>query len=182
MTVNPNEAKVVKYIYRRFLEGESYSGIATELSELKIPTPYGLENWRYKTIKNILTNEKYMGDALLQKTYSDDFLSKKRKVNKGNEPQYYVKEDHEAIIAREVFLYAQKEVEKRSKIPYKHSSSTVYSSKIMCGICGCWYTPIIYRFERESIKGSYAVREDSERAEKNALLRGFLLIKSGMCF
>ena len=145
MTVNPNEAKVVKYIYRRFLEGESYSGIATELSELKIPTPYGLENWRYKTIKNILTNEKYMGDALLQKTYSDDFLSKKRKVNKGNEPQYYVKEDHEAIIAREVFLYAQKEVEKRSKIPYKHSSSTVYSSKIMCGICGCWYTPIKYK-------------------------------------
>lgn len=86
-----------------------------------------------------------MGDALLQKTYSDDFLSKKRKVNKGNEPQYYIKEDHEAIIAREVFLYAQKEVEKRSKIPYKHSSSTVYSSKIMCGICGCWYTPIKYK-------------------------------------
>ena len=64
LTVNLKEAKIVKYIYRRFLEGESYSGIAKELSELKIPTPYGLENWRYKTIKNILTNEKYMGDAL----------------------------------------------------------------------------------------------------------------------
>lgn len=145
LTVNLKEAKIVKYIYRRFLEGESYSGIAKELSELKIPTPYGLENWRNKTIQNILTNEKYMGDALLQKTYSDDFLSKKRKVNKGNEPQYYVKEDHEAIIPREVFLYAQKEVEKRSKMPYMHSSSTIYSSKIMCGRCGCWYTPVEYR-------------------------------------
>ena len=152
MTVNHNEAKVVKYIYRRFLEGESYSGIATELSEIKIPTPHGLENWRYKTIKNILTNEKYTGDALLQKTYSVDFLSKKRKINKGNEPQYYVKADHEAIIPHEEFLCVQKEVEKRSKMPYKYSSSTIYSSQIMGGRCGCGYTPIKYKVQTGEYK------------------------------
>ena len=107
------EAKIVRLIYRLFLEGRTTNGIATHLTRLKVPTPAGKEKWTTSTIKSILTNEKYKGDALLQKSYTVDFLTKKKKKNEGEVPQYYVENSHEAIISPEVFDMVQYEFEKR---------------------------------------------------------------------
>jgi len=80
-----------------------------------ILTGAGKKRWHTSTIRKILSNEKYIGDALLQKTYTVDFLTKKRVVNNGIVPQYYVENSHEAIIPREIFMQVQEELVRRSK-------------------------------------------------------------------
>lgn len=131
------EAKIVRLIYRLFLEGRTTTGIATHLTRLKVPTPAGKEKWTTSTIKSILTNEKYKGDALLQKSYTVDFLTKKKKKNEGEVPQYYVENSHEAIISPEVFDMVQYEFEKRKD--RVQSGANCFSSKIVCGDCGRFY-------------------------------------------
>ena len=130
------EAKVVRLIYRLFLEGKSASAIAKHLTSEKIPTPAGKEKWSMSTIRSILTNEKYKGDALLQKCYTVDFLTKAKKKNEGEVPQYYVKNSHEAIISPEIFDMVQTEFKRRAKENFNHSSVSPFSSKIICGECG----------------------------------------------
>ena len=103
LVVNPEQAVIVKSSYSMFLQGMSYHGIAKKLTADVIPTPGGKEKWSISTVKSILSNEKYKGDALLQKSYTVDFLTKKTKVNEGEIPQYYVEDNHEAIIDPEVF-------------------------------------------------------------------------------
>ena len=104
-----------------------------------IPTPSGKKKWTTSTIRSILTNEKYKGDALLQKCYTIDFLTKKRKKNEGEVPQYYVKNSHEAIISPEVYDLAQNELKSRAKGNFNHSSASPFSSKIICGECSGFY-------------------------------------------
>ena len=103
--------------------------------------PYfrNVKKWTTSTIRSILTNEKYKGDALLQKCYTIDFLTKKRKKNEGEVPQYYVKNSHEAIISPEVYDLAQNELKNRAKGNFNHSSVSPFSSKIICGECGGFY-------------------------------------------
>ena len=96
---------MVKRIYREYLEGASLLQIGRGLETDGILTGAGKTKWRPETLKKILQNEKYIGDALLQKTYTVDFLNKKRVQNKGIVPQYYVENSHEPIIPREP-LYA----------------------------------------------------------------------------
>ena len=98
LVVNPEQAKLVRRIYGLFLTGMSPTLIARTLTNEGIPTPSGKEKWYATSIKSILTNEKYKGDALLQKSYTTDFLTNKTKKNEGEIPQYYVKGNHEAII------------------------------------------------------------------------------------
>ena len=83
----PDEAEIVRQIYKQFLEGKSYYAIAKNLTDRGIPTPAGKEQWHIRTIGSILTNEKYKGSALLQKKFTVDFLTKKTKVNEGEVPQ-----------------------------------------------------------------------------------------------
>ncbi len=90
-------------------------------------------------MKSILQNEKYKGDALLQKRYTVDFLSKKKKVNKGEVPQYYVEGSHDAIIEPSVFDAVQKQMAVRHPGKNRHSCVSIFSSKIKCGDCGSWY-------------------------------------------
>lgn len=131
------EAKIVRFIYKMFLEGKTTSGIARHLTKLKIPTPGGKEKWTTSTIRSILTNEKYKGDALLQKSYTVDFLTKKKKKNEGEIPQYYVENSHPAIISPEVFDMVQYEFKKRKG--QVQSGANCFSSKIICGKCGSFY-------------------------------------------
>ena len=98
MVINPEQAETVRLIYRWFLEGMTPCTIAVRLTEKGIKTPGGKDKWSATTIRRILTNEKYKGDALLQKEYTVDFLTKKTKKNCGETPQYYIEDDHEAII------------------------------------------------------------------------------------
>ncbi|PID82057.1 MAG: recombinase family protein, partial [Clostridiales bacterium] len=114
LVVNEKEAKVVKRIYALFLKGYSPFGIAKILTEEGIKTPGGKNKWGQSTVKSILTNEKYKGDALLQKVFTVDYLTKKKKVNEGEVPQYYVKNNHEAIIKPATFERVQREMALRT--------------------------------------------------------------------
>ncbi|HEX3018028.1 MAG TPA: recombinase family protein [Caproicibacter sp.] len=144
------EAAVVRSIYQMFLDGKSPSAIARYLTAENIPTPGGKRNWQSSVVQSILTNEKYKGDAILQKGFTVDFLTKKRKVNEGEVPQYYVTNSNPAIVSREVFDLVQSELEKRKGMRYT-SSSSCFSSRIICGDCGgvygskVWHSTSKYR-------------------------------------
>ena len=132
------EAKIVRRIYKLFMEGKTPRKIAEILTEEGIPTPSGKNKWRGSTILSILTNEKYKGAALLQKKFTVDFLTKKQKVNEGEVPQYYVENSHEPIIDPVEFDMVQDEIRRRREGgPYNCVS--VLSSRVVCGDCGGFY-------------------------------------------
>jgi len=133
------EAKIVRLIYKMFLEGKTPTYIAKYLTEQKIPTPRGKEVWPSTTVESILKNEKYKGSALLQKTFTTDFLTKKKKQNEGEIPQYYVEDSHPAIISKEVYSLVQQEFEKRKNSKHYMTTASCFSGKIFCGNCGGMY-------------------------------------------
>lgn len=113
LIIDPEQAEVVKRIYREYLEGYSMDRIAKGLEADGILTGAGKTKWWTSTINKILRNEKYIGDALLQKTYTTDFLNKTRVKNNGIVPQYYVEGNHEAIIPKDISLRVQEELARR---------------------------------------------------------------------
>ena len=137
--INKEQAKQVQLIYRLFLNGMTPAGIASELEKRNIPSPSGKQKWCISTIDSILKNEKYKGDALLQKTFTVDFLSKKMKLNEGEVPQYYVTESHPAIILPEEWELVQIEIMRRKQLSKRYSGTNVLASRIVCGNCGGFY-------------------------------------------
>ena len=137
--VNEEEAKVVRLIYKLFLEGKTSTGICKHLEHLGIRSPGGRSKWSESTVTSILQNEKYKGDALLQKTFTVDFLTKKTKVNEGEVPQYYVENNHEAIITPIEFDMVQAEIARRKQLGRNYSGSGIFASKLICGDCGGFY-------------------------------------------
>lgn len=137
--VVPEEAIVVHRIYTRFMEGLTPGAIAKELTADGIPTPAGKQRWQTSTVESILKNEKYKGAALLQKCFTVDFLTKKKKVNEGEVPQYYVEHSHEPIITPEEFDKVQTEFERRKRISRQYSGKSIFSSRIICGDCGAFF-------------------------------------------
>jgi site-specific DNA recombinase len=133
------EAKIVRMIFRQFTEGKTPSAIAKYLVGQDIPTPSGKKTWQSSTVKSILTNEKYKGDALLQKKFTVDFLTKKMKENQGEVPQYYVQNSHPAIIDPEEFDAVQAEMERRKNFGRPRTCNSPFSSIIVCGKCGGYY-------------------------------------------
>jgi DNA invertase Pin-like site-specific DNA recombinase len=151
LIIVPEEAEIIKRIYREYLEGKSLVGIGRDLEKDGILTAAGKPRWRPETIKKILLNEKYIGDALLQKTFTVDFLTKKRVKNEGHVPQYYVENSHEAIIPKELFLQAQEELHRRNNIyTGADKNKRIYSSKYalstitFCGDCGDIYRRVYW--------------------------------------
>ena len=136
--INEEQAATVRLIYRLFISGLSLYAITKELESRGIKSPSGKDRWHISTVKSILTNEKYRGDALLQKQYTTDFLQKKRKTNNGEIPQYYVEEHHEAIIPPAQFDFVQAELARREQNG-RYSGVSIFSNKIKCGCCGGWY-------------------------------------------
>lgn len=104
----------MKRIYREYLEGSSLLQIGRGLEADGILTAAGKAKWRPETLRKILQNEKYIGDALLQKTYTVDFLNKKRVPNNGIVPQYYVENSHPPIIPRDLYMQVQEEMVRRA--------------------------------------------------------------------
>ena len=135
----PEEAEIVRRIYGLFLKGQTPYGIKTTLEADGVPTPAGKKRWQSATIMSILTNEKYKGDALLQKTFCTDFLTKKMKINEGEVPQYYVENSHPAIVTAETFDMVQEEIERRRQAGRQHNGTSCFSGKIFCGCCGEMY-------------------------------------------
>ena len=148
LIIVPEEAEVVRRIFRLFLEGNSSYRIKQILEADGIRTAIGNTVWQATVIDKMLVNEKYMGDALLQKTYTVDFLTKKKVMNKGIVPQYYVEDDHEPIIPKELFHRVQEEKARRAsiyradtkkkniEIKGKYSSKYVLSDIMVCAECG----------------------------------------------
>lgn len=97
----PEEAEVIRRIYSLYICGKTSFYIAKLLTAEGVPTPGGKQKWQASTVESILTNEKYKGEVLLQKTFTVDFLNKKKKLNEGEVPQYYVENSHPAIIRPE---------------------------------------------------------------------------------
>lgn len=137
--VVPEEAVIVRRIYTRFMEGLTPVAVAKELTADGIPTPAGKQRWQTSTVESILQNEKYKGAALLQKCFTVDFLTKKKKVNEGEVPQYYVEHSHEPIITPEEFDKVQTEFERRKRISRQYSGKSIFSSRIICGDCGSFF-------------------------------------------
>ena len=133
------EAKVVELIYREFLNGKTSSGISKDLTVKGIPTPSGRKNWSRSTIDSILTNEKYKGHALLQKSYTIDFLTKKKKTNQGEVPKYYVEDSHLAIIEPEIWDFVQIEMKRRQGLGKAYSGKSTISTKLICEDCRGFY-------------------------------------------
>lgn len=136
LVVNKEQAKLVKKIYKYFLEGNTPYRIAKMLTEEGIPTIQGKKKWSAGPVKNILTNEKYKGDALLQKSFTVNFLTKEKKINEGEIPQYYVEKNHEPIIDPKIWDFVQDLIENKPRY-----NNDVFSSKIACGECGGFFGP-----------------------------------------
>jgi site-specific DNA recombinase len=134
-----SEAETVRMIFRLFMEGKTPSAIAKLLKAKGILSPGGKKKWQVATVKSILSNEKYKGDALLQKRFTVDFLTKTTKVNEGEVPQYYVQNSHPAIIEPDEFDAVQLEMERRKKLGRPVSCHSPFSAKIVCGECGGFY-------------------------------------------
>lgn len=144
LVINEKEAKLVRRIYGMFLQGKTPYCIAKQLTEESIPTPDGKSKWSKQVIQSILTNEKYKGDALLQKVFTVDFLTKKKKINEGEVPQYYVEGNHEPIISAEIYEMVQEEFDRRRQLNKKDSEADFFSSKIVCGDCGEFFSPKVW--------------------------------------
>lgn len=136
LKVNPKEAEIVKYIFSEYLAGKSSSAIAEKLMELKIPARNGKSKWYSSSIRYILHNEKYIGNALLQKNYSTDTFPHVRKKNKGEKQQYYIQNAQEAIIdvadyQKVQTLLQQRSDRERKASPLKHP----FTATVICGEC-----------------------------------------------
>ena len=143
LVIDPEQAEVVKRIYREYLEGSSMDKIAKGLEKDGILTGAGKKKWWTSTINKILRNEKYIGDALLQKIYTTDFLNKTRVKNNGIVPQYYVENNHEAIIPKDIFLRVQEELVRRRVVKTSangkkrsYSCNHCFAQLVICGECG----------------------------------------------
>ncbi len=151
LIIEPSEAEIVKRIFCEYLQGSSLKQIGDGLMADGILTAAGKAKWRPETIKKILRNEKYIGDALLQKTYTVDVLTKKRVPNNGIVPQYYVENSHEPIIPRDLYMQVQEEMLRRANLHSgENRKKRVYSSKyalssiVYCPKCGDIYRRIAW--------------------------------------
>ncbi|NFM45364.1 resolvase [Clostridium botulinum] len=157
LIIDEKQAKIVRRIYKDYLDGKGTNIIAKELEEEGVKGWSGKAKWYESTIRRILTNEKYKGDALLQKTYTVDFLTKKRAENNGEVPQYYVEESHLAIIDKEIWEAVQLEMERRKTFAKEHGIIKVdyatvtnpFAGKVLCGYFGSVFGRKVWNFTNE---------------------------------
>jgi DNA invertase Pin-like site-specific DNA recombinase len=145
ISINEEEADIVRYIFRRYVEGAGCFVIAKELSNLGYKTRRGSTKWHESTVRGIVKNEKYKGDLLQGKTFTVDPITHRRLDNMGEKEQFYVENNHDAIVSDEMFERAQEILRMRSKKHSKKNTSRMYSRKhafssmCTCGFCGGTY-------------------------------------------
>ena len=194
LVIVQEEVEIVRLIFRLYLEGYSAGKISQYLEKSGIKTATGQDRWYDSVIFKMLRNEKYMGDALLQKTYTVDFMTKKRVINKGIVPQYYVEDDHEPIIPKELFYRVQEELARRASMNKaavtrkknqrsKFSSEYALTGLLLCGDCGQEYRrvtwsrngkkKIVWRCSNRLTNGTKNCKK-SETLEEGALNRAVM--------
>lgn len=152
LIVNRQQAKIVVRLYEEFLSGKTVDYIARIYKAEKIRNWDGKYNWHASTLDSMLRNEKYMGDTILQKSYTADFLSKRRVVNDGDLPKYHIKKDHEPIIDIETWEAVRAELDRRAQYCTEHftnaysqkTETNPFYAKIICGNCGSTYSRVKY--------------------------------------
>ncbi len=160
LIINEKQAKVVRRIYTDYLNGKGTNRIAHALEKEGIPNWNGKAKWYESNIKKMLSNEKYKGEALLQKTYTVDFLSKKRVENKGEVAQYYVEESHQPIIDKDTWEAVQLERERRKAFMEKYNikkmdyitNTNPFAGRIICDCCGGVYGRKVWNSNDERLK------------------------------
>ena len=145
MIINNEQAKIVKKIFAMALMNMSSYAIAKYMEEHHIPFSKDVYKWHASTVKSILRNEKYKGDALRQKTYTIDYLSKTAKKNRGEIAQYYIHNHHPAIIKEDIFDRLQDDLNHQVKdTDYIRSRNYLFSKRIICSCCHGYYGPILW--------------------------------------
>ena len=162
----PEEAETVRRIYREFLDGYSPAMIARHLERDGILTPAKREKWCPATVLSILSNEKYCGDMLLQKTFVEDYLTHKTVKNTGQLPQYFVEDHHDPIVPKEVYFQVQGEIMRRKKVKdptkVRKAEETPFIRRVYCGKCGAMYNRKLVRLD--------TMIECKEGEEKDSLI------------
>ena len=158
LVINEEQAKVVRRIFKEYFEGSGTGQIAKGLMKDGILTGADNKKWLGEDINRIISNEKYMGDVLLQKTYTVDCLSKQRIKNDGKVPQYYIEDNHEPIVSKEIFHLAQQEKAKRSNVytGKKNTRRLHHGKYALSGIVRCEHCGDIYRRVKWNSRGSKA--------------------------
>ena len=199
LVINPKQAKIVKRIYEDFLDGKGANRIARDLENDGTLNWNGKAKWYEGSIRKMLTNEKYKGDALLQKTYTVDFLSKKRADNNGEVPQYYVEDSHPAIIDKEMWEAVQLEMERRRNFALKYgiqkleyaTTDNPFAGRVICGSCGRVFGRKVWNSTSEKLRrivwqcnGKYAVKGqkgcDSKHIDGAVLYQAFINLHNMM--
>ena len=139
------EAAIIRDIYNMFVSGETINNIAAKLTDKGIPTPAGKSKWCVSTVRSILSNEKYKGEALLQKTYTVDYLTKEVRKNTGEVPFVRVRNSHEPIIEPEVFDLVQEMLAKQAKRRSKIRTDHPFAGKLICADCGSTFGHKVWR-------------------------------------
>lgn len=135
----PEEADIVRTIYRRYLEGQTPGMIVKSFEAAGISSPTGKAKWHTSTISSMLTNPCYKGLTIRQKTFTTDFLTHKSKKNEGELPQYIIENSHEAIIPEETWELVQLEMERRRRMGNRFSAKGPLASRLVCGDCGAFF-------------------------------------------
>ena len=188
LIINDKEAKTIRRIYREFLGGRNPQEIAKGLEDDGVPGCQGKTKWYASTVIGILKNEKHMGDALLQKTYTVDFLTKKQVKNNGEITQVYVEGSHKGIIDKETWNAVQEEFERRKLFMERHGLSSYcygsecnpFNSRVFCGNCGSvmtkhsWKSRGVeqYQCKKHRMDGKLTCTNDF--VNKDDLERGFV--------
>ncbi len=163
LCINEEGAAVVRSVFRKFLdEGKGSSVIARELEEAGIPAPSRAARWSHTAVLRILRNEKYCGDLVQKKTFTPDYLTHKKKYNRGEEALIALRGHHEPIVSRERFCAAQSELARRNPSPgqsARYSGRHAFSGKIECGLCGSRFVARVRKRRDGTAKRVWRCRE-----------------------
>jgi len=181
ITICDEEAEIVRDVYHKFLAGWSYADLSKDLRDRGAVSPRGSNGWSKTTVKGMLSNEKYMGDVLLRKTFKKDMMQLYPTKNTGQMPQKYIENNHPPIVSRELYAAAQAEIERRNGLRStssvsgtgrgRYSGKHPFSNLIVCGECG-------FRFRRHNYRSSnrkHAIKIDPVWTCYNHL------VKSSLC-
>ncbi len=201
ISINEEEAEIIKYIFKRYLEGAGGSVICRELENLGYKSPRGKKKWSATTVLGIIKNEKYKGDILMGKTFTVDPISKRRLDNFGEEDKFYIKDHHEAIITTEDFDKAQeirmKRASNRNTVlskggkREKYSRKYAFSSLLECKFCGAnlsrrsWHSKTEYqKVIWQCVVGTKKGRKycpESKGIEEDAIKKAFVESYKQLC-
>lgn len=178
LVINEEQAIIVRRIYREFLDGYSVSQIAANLTADGIPSEQGNAVWDLSSVRQILTNEKFKGDTLFQKTYNTDHLTKKRADNNGELPQYYIEGSHPAIINKDIWECVRLELERQERYCkdhnigkyHNHNEENPLSARITCSVCGSTY--MLLKSKRVGEDGRQYWRCSSYKGQKGTFIEG----------